>query len=470
MGSDRKNWGPSAPWKPTVVDVEYKKRPTRDTPYQKLHSQIQSLRIKVTRKRLNQRQQRVALREQRQKTVDYEVKFHEDLQRSSGERGNVKGIDLKRCLEGLCEARDKLGPMEEEYNEVEDDLDVLEYRLENQEKEFYALSGILESVGSPRSSIYSSSPERTQQESMSYSVWDAAEDSLPKTRYLSRLGDANILRERLEDLIEEQMEYVELEEQRRSYSILPYPPNITFMANFPLVYTQLVEELRQVENHVRQLKDEAGIVDSYDGQETAPTTPSSTKSASPDPGALFATAKRLQQAAPDERTGFEADLASDRLQSLETNGVMRDVIPLMDSCRPTSTPSRQRKCLMRNKGYLRLHLSVSISGYSISCVVQDLSRHDIRLLWMTSSWMIANGGHTLSGAGRWTKLEVLYGFLPRKCFHFRVFRKGRNTWCRCLREPGLKSCHKDIEVGLRLSNQSDQVCLLRAILIRFPAR
>ena len=296
MGSDRQVWGPkSALSKPTVLDVELEKQPTQHNPHQEAHFDVQRLRIKVTLGRLDLRQRRTRLREQRQKTVDHEVEFYESLQRSWTLSGKVEDSSLSNLVECLHEARDQLGPMEEDYNEAEDDLDELEYELETQEKKFYSRPGNLGSVGDSSSPKRGSSSEGTQQRSLSYTVWDAAKDSSPRARYLSRVGDANILRERLEDLTEEQNECLEREQQRRSYSLLPYPPNVDFIANFPLVYTKLMEELLETEDDIRRLRDEAGIINSNHVGEIAPTTPSSMESISQPQRVLFAIEKRLQQ-------------------------------------------------------------------------------------------------------------------------------------------------------------------------------
>lgn len=119
--------------------------------------------------------------------------------------------DLEKLDEGLREALDKLGPMEEDYDEAEDDLHGLEYRLKTQEKKFYSQSVNLSSVEDSTSSIRSSWSERTQHQSLNNTVSDAVEEASPSGRYLSRLGDAMIIRERLQDLIVERNEYFEQE-------------------------------------------------------------------------------------------------------------------------------------------------------------------------------------------------------------------------------------------------------------------
>ena len=94
-------------------------------------------------------------------------------------------------------------------------------------------------------------------------MWDATEDSSPKWRYFSKTGGANILRERLQGLIGENNECLKQEQRRRTYALPPYPPNVTYIANFPLVCAQLVKELREVENEIRQLRIDAGIRNSF---------------------------------------------------------------------------------------------------------------------------------------------------------------------------------------------------------------
>ena len=276
----------SASSKSTAIEGELDKRPTRRNRRHIAHH-VQRLRSKLTQGRLDLRERRAGLREQRWKVTDRGVKFYGELQRYSNKKGKVTDYDLEELDEGLREALDKLGPMEEDFDEAEDDLHELEYRLETLEKKFYSQPVNLISVEDSASSIRSSLSERTQHQSQNNTVSDAVEETSPSGRYLSRLGDAKIIRERLQDLIVERNEYIEQEQRRSSYSIPPYSLNVAFMANFPLVYAELMKELQEIEEDVKQLKDQAGI--KSENGEIAPTTPSSTESISHDQRAFFST-------------------------------------------------------------------------------------------------------------------------------------------------------------------------------------
>lgn len=282
----------SASSKSTSFEVELDKRPTRRNRLHIAHH-IQRLRSKLAQGRLDLRERRAGVREQRWKVTDRGVKFYGELQRYSNKRGKVTDYDLEKLDEGLREALDKLGPMEEDYDEAEDDLRELEYRLETQEKKFYSQSVNLISVEDSTSSIRSSWSERTQHQSLNNTVSDAVEEASPSGRYLSRLGDAMIIRERLQDLVVERNEYFEQEQRRSSHSLPPYSLNVAFMANFPLVYTQLMKELQEIEEDVRQLKDQAGI--KSENGEIAPTMPSSTEPISHDQRAFLSTGHQSEQ-------------------------------------------------------------------------------------------------------------------------------------------------------------------------------
>lgn len=284
----------SASSRSTVLDVELDKRPTRRDRHHLMQDHVQHLRSRVTQSRLELRERRADLREQRGKVVDYGVRFYKTLQGYWSKGGDVKDFDLDILDEGLHEARDKLGPMEEDYNDAEDDLNLLEYTLDTQEKKLYRQSIDIRSVGLSNSSTSSSSSGRTQHQSLRAILGGAAEETSPRGRYLSRLGDANIIRERLYNLTVEQNEYLEQEQRRKSHALLPYPPNVDFLANFPLVYAQSMKELHEVEEDLRQLKGEAGL-NSDDGLETAPATPTSTASVSQDQSAIFANGKLSYQ-------------------------------------------------------------------------------------------------------------------------------------------------------------------------------
>ncbi|KAI4134054.1 MAG: hypothetical protein LQ347_001844 [Umbilicaria vellea] len=264
--------------------------------------------------RLAIRERRADLRQQHGKVAEHFASSYKTLQGYLRSGENVTDSDLNKLNEELYEARDKLGPMEEDYNEAEDHLHLLEYQLDTQETKLYRQSTEIRSAGISNSSTSSSSSGRTQLQSLRGILDDAAEETSPRERYLSRLGDADIIRERLHDIVIERNEYLELEQRRKSHALLPYPPNVAFLANFPLAYGQLMKELHEVEGDLRRLDDEARV-NLDNGREIAPATPTSTALISQDQSGIYANGKlSCESTMRKEDLNYAASEITPRLQ------------------------------------------------------------------------------------------------------------------------------------------------------------
>ena len=223
-------------------------------------NKIQSLRDSVTRNRLELRERRAELRQDRAQARELEAQLWGSLQ----SRWSVAGVPDETVLEGLYsevnKARDEIGPKEENYNELEDDYDVLEFKLEKKETRFYGRSHAHQHEIF-KASFSDSSNESGQAWSRTSASEHTANSSSPSNKYFSKVGDANIIRERLFELEAERDHYLDDERERGALGRPLYQPNVDFLDKFPEVHARHLEQLRQIENDLDILRHEASIPD-----------------------------------------------------------------------------------------------------------------------------------------------------------------------------------------------------------------
>ncbi len=234
-------------------------------------NEIQDLRDSVTRSRLELREHRVGLRQDRAKALELEAQLWRSFQSYWDGNGALDKATLDGLYSKLNIARDEIGPREEYYNELEDDLERMEYKLNEKEARFYRrfantshdglvnLSFTDSSYGSGRAWSYSNASEHTDN------------SSSPSNRYLSKIGDANIIRERLSELELERSHYLDLERERDSIGCPLYLPNVEFLKTFPDVRAKYLRELCQIKDDLRTLGVEAGLLEPVRTRETSPT-------------------------------------------------------------------------------------------------------------------------------------------------------------------------------------------------------
>lgn len=205
--------------------------------------------------RLDLREQRVEMRQQHELVRSLEAQLLQLWQTN-------EGSDDQRTicyLHGeLCAALDKLGPMEQDYDEKEDSLDTLEFDLEAKEKRFYKQYGAEsdeESYGSP-------STHRTSLSSLSdisATKLDSQDLLSPQYQYYSRVGDAKIVRERMMELEAQKDQYLDIQRERDALSIPLYQENIDFLSNYKCEYTGQKEELERIEKEIHRFAFQAGF-------------------------------------------------------------------------------------------------------------------------------------------------------------------------------------------------------------------
>ncbi|KAL8847872.1 MAG: hypothetical protein Q9221_007083, partial [Calogaya cf. arnoldii] len=235
-------------------------RPTKGTPPPKaLRNEISHLREKVIMARLELRESRVGMRQQHALVRSLETRLLKTWQRSDGSTDHdaVGHLHAELCL-----ALDKLGPMEQDYDEREDGLDTLEFDLEAKEARFYKQH----TEAAP-----AESDERLPMRPSSTSTLsdELEEDFLsPQYQYYSRIGDAKIARERLMDLEAQKDQYLDIERERDALGIPLYQENIDFLSRYDSEYAEHQEELEKIERDIQSLEIQAGLSNAKDAVDT----------------------------------------------------------------------------------------------------------------------------------------------------------------------------------------------------------
>ncbi|KAL9614323.1 MAG: hypothetical protein Q9167_001206 [Letrouitia subvulpina] len=248
-------------------------------------AEISDLRSQVTRARLRLRELRMELRQQHSTVRELEAQFMKVLQRHWGHGEALDQAACKILYNQISAALDELGPLEEKYEEKEDDLDTLDFELEAKETRFYERFEEVQFTEAYRSDISSSSygspASHTREPYRSYLM----DESSPAYQYLSRVGDAKIVRERLFELDNEKDQYSELERDRENLGVPLYPPNVEFIMKYDQIRSEYVHELEKIQDDLHALELKAGLDNSMFDEQITPLiiTDPSTRDSSPTP-------------------------------------------------------------------------------------------------------------------------------------------------------------------------------------------
>ncbi len=219
-------------------------------PSRALRKEVSHLREKVIMARLEVRERRAVMRQQHALVRSLETRLLKQWQRYEGSADQDAVIHLHG---ELCLALDKLGPLEEDYDEREDGLDTLEFDLEAKEARFYEEHS---EVGPDGRADYPS----TQHSSTSTLSDELDQDFLsPQYLYYSRIGDAKIARERLMDLEAQKDQYLDIERERGALGIPLYQENIDFLSQYDNEYAEHQQELERIERDIQSLGIQAGF-------------------------------------------------------------------------------------------------------------------------------------------------------------------------------------------------------------------
>jgi len=217
------------------------------------------LREQVVSNRLRLREKRCELREERTHANDLDAQFIKAIRELWEHDQTVNKEALAGLYQEVQAARDLLGPMEDDYNQEEDANDAAEFDLNNQEKRFYSLY--------PASvSASHASPDDRGSVSSSFSSLISFNDGLAATleprkpaleEYVSCVGDANIIKERLEDLRLEREQYLEEKRLRDQVDLDLSAPDKAFLDEYNKNNMELEQELNHILTDVQLLRQKA---------------------------------------------------------------------------------------------------------------------------------------------------------------------------------------------------------------------
>ena len=170
-------------------------------------------------------------------------------------------VELTGLYEKMQRLLDEVGPHEAAVKEQEDGLHVLEYRLNDAERDVYSRA-ILRDHN--RTSDVSVSPsDEVSERSWAHTVHhlgerDATQDEALQG-FLDRVGDAKIAQERVLQLQQERDQYTDIAQHRAALNIPQYQPNAQFLEDFEAEYELRKQELEAINQDLSTLAIAAGI-------------------------------------------------------------------------------------------------------------------------------------------------------------------------------------------------------------------
>jgi hypothetical protein len=178
-------------------------------------------------------------------------------------QGSLDDVALQASFEKLQDARNRYGPLEETYNTLEEQLNREEYEAKELE------GRILESeIPAPDFIVDSRSSSAGGDGSEASEIFRELYHPLYEA-YLSRLGDADLCREAIAELMIEHDNLLHAQELRWRVGMELSPDDQTTLGNFPAAETKLLNELRRIDEDVELLRLECvqeGLVDEKESQ------------------------------------------------------------------------------------------------------------------------------------------------------------------------------------------------------------
>jgi hypothetical protein len=147
-------------------------------------------------------------------------------------------------------ARNDYGPVEDEYNLMEEELDEIDYELAT-------LEARSTKKGAKRNSDYvpTQASKRPPSPESFFRLSDTLEKTHPlKADLLSRLGDLDLAKEQLQNLQHEREQLLAVQESRSSLGLDVSEYEKSFLADFPAVEAALRGEIGELEEDIEQIK------------------------------------------------------------------------------------------------------------------------------------------------------------------------------------------------------------------------
>ena len=236
-------------------------------------AELRSLRANVIKMRVDKLQQVEALRRHRHLVHTHETELLEHVIQLFDSQPGSSTEDLRRMLESLRQQRNEYTLLEDACDKTEDGIIHTEWRMARIEDRFYSMEeddpGFLAAFEKTAPYRRGGEDDREDTESTA-SVSRIRDDPSPTAKlYLSRLGDRDLLRERLDSLRSERA-YLEAERSRREVLGLSLDEDsLQTLAEFDKNHTDFMAELSGVEADLEELH---GQLYNRDSQPVSPLT------------------------------------------------------------------------------------------------------------------------------------------------------------------------------------------------------
>jgi hypothetical protein len=224
-------------------------------PFGKEWARVKKLRTDIWGLRSRMHEMRRMLKEkQLAKSVADNKYFHYMRLRGLGMSPVDKDISEQKMMEDLFQnctkARDEYGPLEDDCTLLENHIGSQELELQRLEEKFYERS--FEPPASHTEGLGSPHPSPTVS---LYSGSDASQEFHPSvTKYLSRVGDVEILRERLDEHLEERYILEEEKVVRQGVGLDLAEPAQKWLDNYSATEALLMNQLKEAELEVADLR------------------------------------------------------------------------------------------------------------------------------------------------------------------------------------------------------------------------
>jgi hypothetical protein len=213
---------------------------------------ISDMRMAVLETRIKANEVRAQLRKEREALDTQDAYFIQELRKVLARSPNKELEHILQLSDELQQSRDTFYPMEDDYNKLEERLDVEDFELQEAERKVYM------DLESARTSFADNGdhPFSFQQEDINLdqaSLQDVSQD-LAHNEYLSRVGDMRIVQERLQELRLERMHLVEEERVRARVGLLLDYDSIRFLETFDQRHEELRGQLAAIQEELDRMR------------------------------------------------------------------------------------------------------------------------------------------------------------------------------------------------------------------------
>lgn len=163
--------------------------------------------------------------------------------------------ELDALFDAMQFSRDEYGPLEYEYNRLEDELDEEEFQLALVEGRFYNSP---EARRDPDTAAVPDTPEDTRRSPENLYEGSSTVSSIPENsiqeQHLSSLGDLDLLKEQHSNMLQDRKHLLSMQEARAAMSIVLSEDETDFLEHFAAREAALKEQMVEVEAEIERWK------------------------------------------------------------------------------------------------------------------------------------------------------------------------------------------------------------------------